>query len=244
MDWSHEVDWILHTFCSLHRRWEYSINLACSFVGGGSDGSGKITFLCPKCGDICTHVESLVCKFALLRECYKSLFFNRFDLASTRFIKCEKCSHFFVVLSDNEGQKKIKEDKVKKRQPLPSPKKVDRKNASLRRKPVVSFSKIFAFLDKYIVGQEHAKKVMAVAVYNHYKRLHNNMSLNKPSKNSSDNALPNISSQQRGTKHSVSVWFRFPSALLCFRVLFLTLASRSTLFLRILQAILIRVITI
>ena len=26
-------------------------------------------------------------------------------------------------------------------------------------------------LDQYVVGQEHAKKVLAVAVYNHYKRL-------------------------------------------------------------------------
>lgn len=32
-------------------------------------------------------------------------------------------------------------------------------------------SEIKAELDKYIVGQEHAKKVLSVAVYNHYKRL-------------------------------------------------------------------------
>lgn len=30
---------------------------------------------------------------------------------------------------------------------------------------------IKAFLDEYIIGQEHTKKVMSVAVYNHYKRL-------------------------------------------------------------------------
>ncbi|MEM7185420.1 MAG: ATP-dependent Clp protease ATP-binding subunit ClpX [Bacteroidota bacterium] len=30
---------------------------------------------------------------------------------------------------------------------------------------------IKAFLDDYIIGQEHSKKVMSVAVYNHYKRL-------------------------------------------------------------------------
>src|SRR5699024_10439980 len=27
------------------------------------------------------------------------------------------------------------------------------------------------FLDEYVIGQDSAKKVMAVAVYNHYKRL-------------------------------------------------------------------------
>ena len=31
--------------------------------------------------------------------------------------------------------------------------------------------KIKASLDEYVVGQEHAKKVMSVAVYNHYKRV-------------------------------------------------------------------------
>merc|ERR1712086_202511 len=30
---------------------------------------------------------------------------------------------------------------------------------------------IKAFLDDYVIGQEHTKRVMSVAVYNHYKRL-------------------------------------------------------------------------
>jgi ATP-dependent Clp protease ATP-binding subunit ClpX len=30
---------------------------------------------------------------------------------------------------------------------------------------------IFEFLDDYVVGQEHAKKILSVAVYNHYKRV-------------------------------------------------------------------------
>jgi len=32
-------------------------------------------------------------------------------------------------------------------------------------------SKIKTFLDTYVIGQEHAKKAIAVAVYNHYKRI-------------------------------------------------------------------------
>lgn len=32
-------------------------------------------------------------------------------------------------------------------------------------------SKIHAILNEYVIGQEHAKKVLSVAVYNHYKRL-------------------------------------------------------------------------
>jgi ATP-dependent Clp protease ATP-binding subunit ClpX len=30
---------------------------------------------------------------------------------------------------------------------------------------------IRAFLDQYVIGQDQTKKVMSVAVYNHYKRL-------------------------------------------------------------------------
>jgi ATP-dependent Clp protease ATP-binding subunit ClpX len=30
---------------------------------------------------------------------------------------------------------------------------------------------IYEFLNDYIIGQEHAKKILSVAVYNHYKRV-------------------------------------------------------------------------
>jgi len=32
-------------------------------------------------------------------------------------------------------------------------------------------AEIHEFLNTYIIGQEHAKKILAVAVYNHYKRV-------------------------------------------------------------------------
>ena len=31
---------------------------------------------------------------------------------------------------------------------------------------------IVSFLDQYVIGQEHAKRALSVAVYNHYKRIH------------------------------------------------------------------------
>ena len=40
---------------------------------------------------------------------------------------------------------------------------------------------IHAHLDDYVIGQDHAKKVLSVAVYNHYKRLRNVLSENKES---------------------------------------------------------------
>ena len=43
----------------------------------------------------------------------------------------------------------------------------DLENELMLRKP----KEIKAFLDSYVIGQEYTKKVMSVAVYNHYKRL-------------------------------------------------------------------------
>lgn len=34
---------------------------------------------------------------------------------------------------------------------------------------------IHAFLDQYVIGQDRAKKLLSVAVYNHYKRINNNL---------------------------------------------------------------------
>ena len=42
-------------------------------------------------------------------------------------------------------------------------------------------------LDEYVVGQERAKKILSVAVYNHYKRIENNLESNDHVKNLIDN---------------------------------------------------------
>jgi len=53
----------------------------------------------------------------------------------------------------------------------------DSKKDKLRTEFVIKKpSEIKAFLDQYIIGQSHAKKVMSVAVYNHYKRLQQKIS--------------------------------------------------------------------
>ena len=43
-------------------------------------------------------------------------------------------------------------------------------------KPIPKPHEIKAYLDQYIIGQDDAKKVLSVAVYNHYKRLKHNKS--------------------------------------------------------------------
>ncbi|MGN8631059.1 ATP-dependent Clp protease ATP-binding subunit ClpX [Blautia sp. HCP3S3_G3] len=59
--------------------------------------------------------------------------------------------------------------------PVQQPKKIKKKKEA--RKPALDLKnipaphKIKATLDEYVIGQEYAKKVMSVAVYNHYKRV-------------------------------------------------------------------------
>ena len=66
------------------------------------------------------------------------------------------------------------QDGVPQRQKLK--KKKEKKDAApvLNIKDIPAPHKIKASLDEYVVGQEHAKKVISVAVYNHYKRVATN----------------------------------------------------------------------
>lgn len=55
------------------------------------------------------------------------------------------------------------------------------KTAEAEEKPIPKPSEIKANLDEHIVGQDDAKKVLSVAVYNHYKRLKHNKTAGKES---------------------------------------------------------------
>lgn len=78
----------------------------------------------------------------------------------------------FVNMSDLQGlfghQQKVK---AKQKKPEKKP------EAVLDIKQIPAPHKIKASLDEYVVGQEYAKKVMSVAVYNHYKRVASQMNL-------------------------------------------------------------------
>ena len=71
-----------------------------------------------------------------------------------------------INLSDILGGMGIPRQQVKKKKP-----KEKQPEKAFDVKAIPAPHKIKASLDEYVVGQEHAKKVISVAVYNHYKRI-------------------------------------------------------------------------
>ena len=72
----------------------------------------------------------------------------------------------FVNLTDLQGEGGIpNKQKIKKKKPK------EEQEPVLDIKNIPPPHKIKAQLDDYVIGQEHAKKVISVAVYNHYKRV-------------------------------------------------------------------------
>ena len=80
---------------------------------------------------------------------------------------CDECIELCQHILDNEELQVSKKKKAKAQDiQLPSPREIKEK------------------LDEYVVGQDEAKRVLSVAVYNHYKRINYNIDMQNSKKDS------------------------------------------------------------
>ena len=131
------------------------------------DGYEKICFICHRPESVTGKMIDLPNHITVCPDCMQ----RSFDAMSSSPLDLGKMMNMpgvqFLNLSDLEGmQPEAKKIKKKKEKPKEFPE-LDIKN-------IPAPHKIKARLDEYVVGQERAKKTMAVAVYNHYKRVATN----------------------------------------------------------------------
>ena len=113
------------------------------------------------------HIQDAIC---ICNDCMQKTFdtmsnggFNMGNMMNMDLSKMPNIS--MINLSDISGQIPQRQ-KIKKKKP-----KEKKETPVLDIHSIPAPHKIKASLDEYVVGQDHAKKVMSVAVYNHYKRI-------------------------------------------------------------------------
>lgn len=121
-----------------------------------------VCFLCHRPESKTGKLITLAKGICICSECMQKTM-DTFQNSNQDFSKIPGLS--FINLADLQNmipqRQKVKKKKPKEEKPV--------KELDIRSIPAPH--KIKASLDEYVIGQEYAKKVMSVAVYNHYKRV-------------------------------------------------------------------------
>lgn len=136
------------------------------------DGYEDICYICRRPESKAGKMIKIPNNICICRDCMQKTFdsmsgsgFNLgdFNPANMGFGNMPNIS--MINLSDLQGMLP-KSQQIKKKKP-----KEKKEKPALDIRAIPAPHKIKASLDEYIVGQDYAKKVMSVAVYNHYKRV-------------------------------------------------------------------------
>ena len=135
-------------------------------------------------------------------KCGQPNTYIRRSTLSASFVQCNKCHHFFAILPGRDA--KYAEETEKKDV-------LEKKHDSAEQPPAPK--KIYEYLSKYVVGQEHAKKVLSVAVYNHYKRLSVNIPAKKKEPQVAQSLRYPLNAQQRASLRSATDFVEIASGV-------------------------------
>ncbi len=131
----------------------------------------QVCCLCQRPERIAGKMVRIPNNICICQDCMQKTFdaMNHTDSSLNDMMQMGRMPNIGMInLSDFQGFSPYQQ-KIKKK------KKEEEKEAVLDIKKIPAPHKIKASLDEYIVGQERAKKVMSVAVYNHYKRVSSNL---------------------------------------------------------------------
>ncbi len=128
----------------------------------------KICYMCRRPESRAGRMIEMPGNISICADCMQKTFDSIQGSTGMQYSDLMKLSNMnFINLSELQGEipkrQKVKKKKEKEEKPAPV----------FNIKEIPAPHKIKAKLDDYIVGQEHAKKVVSVAVYNHYKRIAN-----------------------------------------------------------------------
>ncbi len=151
-------------------------------TGGGNgnapddknDGYEEICYICHRPESKAGKMIKIPNNICICQDCMQRTFdsmnksgFNLNDILSPMYASGKMPNISMINLSDLQNMmpksRKVKQKKPKEKKEAPA--------FDIQKIPAPH--KIKEELDHHVVGQEHAKKVMSVAVYNHYKRVAN-----------------------------------------------------------------------
>ena len=112
------------------------------------------------------HIPNNIC---ICNDCMQKTFNSMSNINMTGPFQGMPYMDMFSGGVGNVQENVPKSQKLKKKKPGTGKKKAPEGVLDIKHLPAPHIIK--GKLDEYIVGQEHAKKVMSVAVYNHYKRV-------------------------------------------------------------------------
>ncbi len=134
-----------------------------------SDEYEKICYMCRRPESKAGKMISMPGNICICSDCMQKTFDSLQNSTGMQYSDLMKLSNMNFMNLSNLQEEIPARQKIKKKKP----KEEKEKKPSFDIKSIPAPHKIKEKLDDYVVGQEHAKKVISVAVYNHYKRVAN-----------------------------------------------------------------------